>query len=407
MIRISGLDILKFLTNHYPFVQAVFNESKPEFIIDSDRFHNLITEYNITSESKITLSKLVDLKFCRHLPTGEFKLTGNYTLFLEFIFEDFVLNLPETLKNRYLSIFNYFTQLQSEISEEKIITLIQEIVKVIETFLNDIAAQTNRLLKDTEALKVNKDNLSDLTMRIQKANYWIDEYIIPLNSILDKDHPNSIVNAITQIQGYSSEKRLIAGTYDLRRNFEKLYGASVSAKNELDGTLSKLTRELLPLLDRIKTDSLILSGFYHYVENVDYPEKYIIALPGLIKRTKGTVLSKVFSSEAEFFIDQFNYVSQEVVFEENNEEIEWLPDASYFKEELVKAEGSTNFYQWCFDILKTKTENVTLSKYFGVSNILLDEDLVVEYTEGSRISIELSDATIKMPKIKVYEKLST
>jgi hypothetical protein len=406
-LNLSGKDILRFLLTHFEFAQLAFSSSKPDFIIDSDKFHNLINEYNTSSESKISISKITtDLKFCRQLSTGEYKLNGNYTTFLEFIFEDFILDLPETLKNRYQAIFSHFTNLQTEPNENKIIILIQEIIKVVEKFLNDIEGQTFRLLRDTESLKVNAENHSDLTIRIQKANYWIDEYIIPLNSILDKDHPNSVVNAIIQIQRYTSEKRILADTYKLKREFEKLYACAVNAKTELDQTLSKLTRELLPLLERIKSDSIILSGFYHFIENIDQPENYIISLPDLLRRTKGNVISKTFSNEAEFYIDQFNYQTPEILYEEETEEIEWLPDASYFKEQLLKEKEVSNFYQWCFDSLKEHTDNITLSKFFTVSNLILEEDLIVEYKDETRFEIQLSDAILKMPKVKIYEKLS-
>jgi hypothetical protein len=405
-LNLSGKDILKFLLTHYEFVQLAFNASKPDFIIDADKFLNLINEYNTSSESKISVSRITaDLKFCRQIPTGEYKLNGNYTSFLEFIFEDFILDLPETLKNRYQAIFSHFTSLQVETNEEKIILLIQEIIKVVERFLNDIEGQTYRLLRDTESLKINAENHSDFTLRIQKANYWIDEYIIPLNSILNIDHPNSIVNAIIQIQRYTSEKRILADSYVLKREFEKLYGCAVNAKVELDQTLSKLTRELLPLLERIKSDSIILSGFYHYVENVDQPESYIISLPAILRKTKTNVLSKTFGSEATFFIDQFSYQAPEVLYTEQSEELEWLPDASYFKEKILKEKGVDNFYQWCFDALKEHTDNITLSKYFTVSNLILEEDLVAEYDDGLRFEVQLSDAILQMPKVKLYEKL--
>ena len=250
-LNISGKDIVGFLFYHYDFVQKAFDISTPDFIIDSDRFHQLIAEHNTSSERKVHLHKIsTDLKFCRQLPTGEYKLNGTYTTFLEFVFDDFVLDLPETLKNRYQAVFNHFTSLQTATDETKAILFIREIIKVIEDFLNDIQGQTYRLLRDTESLKVNAENNSDLSIRIQKANYWIDEYIIPLNTILNIDNPNSVINAIIQVQRYESEKRILADTYTLKREFEKLYASSVNAKAELDQTLSKLTRELLPLLER-------------------------------------------------------------------------------------------------------------------------------------------------------------
>lgn len=406
-LNISGKDILRFLLNHYDFVQKAFDISKPDFIIDSDRFHQLIAEYNTSSESKISLPKITtDLKFCRQLPTSEYKLNGIYTTFLEFIFDDFILDLPDTLKNRYQAVFYHFTSLQTEVDETKVILFIREIIKVLEDFLNDIQGQTYRLLRDTESLKVNAENHSDLSVRLQKANYWIDEYIIPLNAILNIDNPNSIINVIVQVQRYASEKRFLAESYTLKNEFEKLYASSVNAKTELDQTLSKLTRELLPLLERIKSDSIILSGFYHFVENIDNPENYIIPLPDLLRKTRVNVISKTFSSEAEFYIDQFNYKTPEILYEETIEEIEWLPDSSIFKEKLLKEKEVENFYQWCYDAIKEHTENITLSKFFTVSNLILEEDLVAEYQDETRFEIQLSDAIIKIPKVKVYEKLS-
>jgi predicted HNH restriction endonuclease len=55
-----------------------FSSAKPDFIIDSDKFNNLIKEYNTGSEFKIAISKITaDLKFCRQLPTGEYQMQRN------------------------------------------------------------------------------------------------------------------------------------------------------------------------------------------------------------------------------------------------------------------------------------------------------------------------------------------
>ena len=319
----------------------------------------------------------------------------------------FTLDLPETMKNRYQAIFGYYTSLQTETNPDKIIALIQEIGKVIEVFLNDIDRQTSRLLRDTESLKVNAENYADLSIRIEKATFWIDEYIEPLNSIFKRDHQESFVYVITQIQRYSSEKRFLADTYRLKSEYTKLYANAVNAKAELDQTLRKLTRDLLPLLNRIKSDSIILSGFYHFVENIDYPEQYIIPIPNPIKKIRGSALSKTFSSEADFFVDQFNYKTANVYYEEQTQELEWLPDSTYFKEQLLKEKGVENFYQWCFDILKEHTDEITLSNFFTVSNLLLEDDLIVEYNDNNRFEIQLTDAVLQIPKVKIYEKLST
>lgn len=406
MIKLSGKYILKFLQNHYEFVQEAFNSSKPDFIIDSDILEKLIEEYNISNDPKISISKLIDVKFCRQLPTKDYKLDIHYTSFLQFIFDDFSLDLPQTLKDRYRTIFDLFTELKTANKPNKIIVLTQSIITVIDVFLNDIHRQTQRLLSDTESLKVNADEYSDLSKRLEKAVFWIDEYIEPLNKILEKGHPESFYSALVEIQKYTSEKQYVADSFKLKREYKKLYGSVIYARAELDHNLQKLTRELRPLLDRIKSDSIILSGFYHFVENVDYPENYIVSLPKPIKKTKGSAIFKEFHSEAEFFVDQFIYKTSDIYYEEQIEEKEWLPDSTYFKEQLLKEDEIEDFYLWCFNALKKHTDEITLSKYFSITNLLLEEDLVAEYKEDARITIELKDASIKIPKVRVYERIS-
>ena len=406
MIRLSGKQILKFLQNHYEFVQGAFNHSKPDFIIETYVLEKLIEEYNIGNDPKISVTKLIDVKFCRQSPTKDYKLNIHYTSFLQFIFDDFTLDLPQTLKERYNTIFKLFTELKTEPKTDKTIVLIQNIITVIDVFLNDIHRQTQRLLSDTESLKVNADEYSDLSKRLEKAIFWIDEYIEPLNKILEKEHPESFYSALVEIQKYTSEKQYIANSFKLKREYKKLYGSVVFARAELDQNLQKLTRELKPLLDRIKSDSIILSGFYHFVENVDYLENYIVPIPSLIKKTRGIAIFKEFYSEAEFFVDQFNYKASDLYYEEPSEEIEWLPDSIFFKKQLLKEEKIEDFYLWCYNALKKYTANITLSKYFSLTNLLLEEDLVAEYNVNERKTIELKDASLKIPKVKVYERIS-
>ncbi|MBN2892132.1 MAG: hypothetical protein JXL97_09710, partial [Bacteroidales bacterium] len=135
MIKLSGKHILRFLQIHYEFVQEVFNMSKPDFIIEFNNLDKLIEEYNISNDPKLSISKLIDVKFCRQLPTKDYKINRSYSDFLQFIFDDFTLDLPETLKNRYQTIFNLFTELKTESDLNKTIVLIQNIVNVIEVFL--------------------------------------------------------------------------------------------------------------------------------------------------------------------------------------------------------------------------------------------------------------------------------
>lgn len=122
-----------------------------------------------------------------------------------------------------------------------------------------------------------------------------------------------------------------------------------------------------------------------------------------MKRERSRILSKNFDAVANFYIDLFNYKPPQITYIDETEDIEWLPDTNYFKELLLKENGSDNFYQWCYDILQDYTKEITLSKFFNVSNMVLEEDIEIEYNNDSRFEIRLADAILNMPKIKVYE----
>lgn len=407
MYNVSGKAILKFLHDHYEFVRTVFSVSKPDFVLDAEKLQSLIATHNARGAvSDITLSRIVSLKFCRLLPTGEYKIDANYTSFLEFLFEDFVLDLPATIRSRYQSITLHFRSLQTESDEDKIVLLIQEIIKEVESFLNHIAGQTFRLLKDTEALKMDTRKHSDLTVRINKASYWIDEYIKPLNNILDRMHPDSLVSAIDGVQKLAGQKRILTDSYKLHSAYERLYTCAYSARAELDATLGKLTRELLPLLERIKGDSQILAGFYHFVENIDQPENYIIPLPGLVRKTRPTILNKSFGSEAAFYTEQFGIGIAEEIYDEAAAEVENVPRLQHFKSRLQKQGKVENFYTWCFTELLRITAQPKLSTYFTVAGLILEPEFAAEYETDDQVDIELADALLTLPNVRVYEKLS-
>lgn len=45
------------------------------------------------------------------------------------------------------------------------------------------------------------------------------------------------------------------------------------------------------------------------------------------------------------------------------------------------------------------------SKFFSLTNLLLEDDLIAEYKTDERKIIDLKDASIKIPKVKVYERI--
>ncbi len=397
-MRLSGQEVLSFLNRRYLFVRLVFETSQPTFIVDADVMNQLLIEHNIS------FKELEEMKFAVQIPTGEFQLNPTYTDFLQFLFKQFVLDLPATLDSRCKNIFELFKSLQIAKVEIKRITFVNEIMKELNHFVIDIKGETNKLIQDTEALKVNAYNNSDLSHRIEKADYWIREYITPLNAILDKNHPNSITSIVSETCLYAGEKSQLEDNFELQAKYTQLYGCVLFAQNEINAQNSKITRELTPLLERIKSDSLILKGCYHFLEETASKGQYDSFIPALIIRRDQTVLAELETviAQTHFYIDQYENNRPETFIDASLGSPELYTSSEYYKGKLMKVLPVNDFYSWCYTTLKNENQEITLENFFTISNIIMEEELGADYTSKGRINLKLIDSELSASKIRVY-----
>jgi len=92
-------------------------------------------------------------------------------------------------------------------------------------------------------------------------------YILPLNKILDVNHSESIANRLFDISEFANQKRLNFGDEALRLEFEKLYTQLIQTNDDLLFQSKTLVNELLPLVERIRTESLIITGWIEFLKN--------------------------------------------------------------------------------------------------------------------------------------------
>src|SRR6202007_166344 len=119
---------------------------------------------------------------------------------------------------------------------------------------------------ETRELKANVNRV-DYKEKIQRASFWIHYYIIPLNTILDVNEKNSVTNRLLEISEYANQLRLNATDEDIRQSFERLYFMLRQTNDDLLRQSKILTYELLPLIERIRTESIILTGWITFLKN--------------------------------------------------------------------------------------------------------------------------------------------
>lgn len=400
-MRTNAKRVLNFLTANFEFVKLLFDLCKEDSTIKTEELIKICNENNISIAVIVT-----DLRILRELPNGNYKLHKNYSDFLQFLFDEYAISLPEALAAMSNAIEEIFTKLQRATDKSQITTYIVGLNNVMDDFLERIDRYTQNLLRDTESLKSSVESATDLTLRIKKATFWIDEFIKPLNSILDKSQTKSIINTISLISAYANQRKFEEEDANLRRHFAKLYFNALNADLDINQQIKKLTRELLPLLDRIKTNSQIQMGFYYFLDNYDNPEGYIFPLPDLVFASRHSTYSTIFDKEAAMFLEHFKESTKTFIEDEAPEIDQWLPDTEFFKEKLRNNLPVENFYEWCYQVLKEEEIKPDMMKYSAISNLIFEKEFDAEFEHAKRFKLELEDVILTVPKVNLYASVS-
>ena len=218
-----------------------------------------------------------------------------------------------------------------------------------------------------------------------------------MNKILDINHVSSIANKLYDISEYSNKYRLNFGDENTRVQFEKLYFQLIQVNDNLLRQSKILTKELLPLIERIRTESIILTGWITFLKN-PYKQK----VPKIFEARRTNIYSKnTFFNAAEFF-EQFKNDTDVFFEEEINNAEKWIFDKAHYTEKLKSNLPVENFFKWCNATLKDEYKKVEIEKFFALTSLAFDENLQLEYPlKAEYEKIKINDLTLTVPKITI------
>lgn len=386
--------IIRFLLEYFDIVVDLFEIQSKEGVIPYEVLNKVIRKHGNDIKSQ-----LLEYKVLSNV-NDNFEIRNVYYNLIEFILSEFKPMLPETIEKYHLSISGLFRKIKENIDGDRVILnqRLAELYKEIRSFYEMVEKNTISLLNETRELKANVKKI-DYREKIIRASRWIDEYIIPLNKILDINHVSSIANKLYDISEYSNKCRLNFEDENTRVQFEKLYFQLIQVNDNLLLQSKILTNELLPLIERIRTESIILTGWITLLKN-PYKQKK----PKLLKRKEISVYSKsTFFNAAEFF-EQFKsdttiYLDEDILNDEK-----WIFNKIHYTEKLKSNLPVDNFFKWCNQTLKDEYKKVEIEKFFALTSLAFDDDILLEYSSKAEYEkIEINDLTITFPKIKINQ----
>jgi hypothetical protein len=384
--------ILRFLLEYFDIINELYETQSKGGVIPYETLNLITSKHNTDIKSQ-----LIDYKILSSV-NDNYEIRTVYYNLIEFILSEFKPLLPETIEKYHVSISELFRKIKENINGDKVILnqRLTELASEIRTFYEMVEKNTISLLNETRELKANVKKI-DYREKIVRASRWIDEYIIPLNKILDINHSASIANKLYDISEYSNKYRLNCDDESTRVLFEKLYFQLIQVNDNLLRQSKILTTELLPLIERIRTESIILTGWITFLKN-PYKQK----VPQMFESKRTNIYSNnTFFNASEIF-EQFKNETDIYFEDEINTEEKWIFDKDFFTNKLKSNLPVEDFFKWCNKTLKEEYKKVEIEKFFALTTLAFDEDIERDFGKTPEFDkIKINDLTLTVPKITI------
>lgn len=395
-MRVEPKSVLRFVLQYFDLLCQLLETQKQESMIRSESLALLCEHHGADVKNQ-----LLEFKILKPL-NGDYEMRQVYEEFFSFILTDFKLDLPESIEKYYSSVSSLFANIRGTDANEKQILAkrLEGLYDQVKEFIERVEGNTLRLLAETRALKANVEKI-DYTEKVQKASFWVDYYIVPLNKILDVNHSQSVANKLHEVAQYCNEKRLIFPEESIRLQFEKLYTFLINVNDELLLQSKILTNELMPLIERIKTESLILTGFIELLKNPDKQKT-----PKMLASKRNYPYSANICLNAIEYFEQFLQHEDVYLQDEELQQERWVFNKDNYRGKLQESLPVPDFFSWCANTLSTEFGENDIEKYFALTSLLFEEDLNLEFEERGEeeCTIELKETTLQVPKIKITQQ---
>ncbi|HQX02491.1 MAG TPA: hypothetical protein PKZ44_00120 [Flavobacterium sp.] len=386
------------MANHYDLLRDLFDIQVKNDIITKEALNVCLENYDKNIQAQLTEYQILVEQ------NDDFAFNEPYFILFEFIHQQFKPLLPEEIEHFGQAIRTLFLKIKEGINDDKNILSerIEALSNQIKKFTNAVVNNTKSLLAESKELKANNKKI-DYQEKIHKARYLIENYISPLNTILDVNHSQSIYNELLNISQFSNVKRFDYGDEIIRREFEKLYFLLRQVGKDLNTQSVTLTNELLPLIDRIKTESQYLRGFHYYLNNGNCYKG--IEPPRIFISTRDNIYNRFVYENTKEYFEQFKNEAELILVEDAQQTNDWLFDKSKYKETLNKNLPVEDFFKWCESSIKQESDNFSFDNFFMVTSLLFEEDYEVKVSNDRKmITVSNDNSELIMPKLTIKKQ---
>jgi hypothetical protein len=168
-----------------------------------------------------------------------------------------------------------------------------------------------------------------------------------------------------------------------------------------------LVNELIPLIERIKTENSILKGMHIYLSKGYWHHIKDKPQCKLFKKQRDNIISKDFDLSTKEYFEQFQSEEDVFINNEKHEFKDWIFDKFKYKERILESIPIEDFFEWSKNEIKSDFKDFNTSNYFTIVSLLFEKDLNIEYQQKYRkVIIENDNTELKIPVLKITKNES-
>mgnify|MGYP006266848739 CR=1 FL=1 len=392
---------LRFLEDNFELFRALYRLQLDHNIISREQF-GLAT----ADKADVIVKRMLDYKLVVNQPNG-YRINEPVRAFLAFLLNESKPLLPEEL-TKYRQAFRELFQRIQEFRDEDILILAERLdafYQELQQFLENVESNTGQLLRSSQYLKANKGEMA-YSERIRRARHLIEYYIEPLNSILDIQRKEAITNLLNQVSAYVNVERFSHPHSGIRQRFERLHELLRDAEGRILRQSHVVTRELLPLIERLQTESEILSGWLYFLER-----PFLHEVPTVPARRLFSLTGSNVGVSLELFLQQFERRPADIVLKAEEAEPVDTRRVYFNRRQYQRALESDlpldNYFQWCYAMMNRYEAMPSTERFLKIGSLLFEEadQYDAEFSE-ERVAVRIDGAVFNLPVMAVRRKAS-
>lgn len=376
------------MESHFDAIKSIYTTQKE---------HGFLFAHQLEAfSSSEIVDKLIEYAIVEERIDETLILRDIYFEFLTGLLDDYSLDMPEQIAKYHVSLSKLSMKLQTLQSKNEIIKNLEALEKEIMHFESQLKRNIKKLIEETKNIKANNDKLS-YAKKMAKASELTSLYLNPLNIIL-KDHSDSIFYTIKIVIKETHKQKLSNDDNNLRNAYSRVHAVYSQVKKEILNENRILINEVAPLLERIKTESQVLTGFINFLAN---PSQF--TLPKIMdKKAFASAYKKdAYYDARDIWDGYFNTIDDVIISESEALESQWLYDEEKYTTKLLESLPNENYYFWIYNTLKEELEMVDSKSFLQLSKlIIMGQNLDVVYTD-ERKEIILEDKVFNVPLVHI------